>query len=318
MMKQRMITLLRREYWEHKTGFLITPMVLGAVLLVLLLMAWVLALQASDDLAGGNWVLERQMQAMAQMDDASLENQWRGIFIAVDSIFNLTLFLVLFFYLLGSLADDRKDRSILFWKSMPVSDSETVLSKLLTALAVAPALMLAAEWLTLLAGTALFWFWLLFQDVPAWRLSFGTAPLFSHTLTNAVNYLIHGLWMLPLYGWLLLASAAARRRPFLLATMPLLALIILENFFSLLSDWSIRDNFITPYIINRFKDGIVPVQLHLADSGEAMKTAILRLGSEDSTLAFHLFGRVEMWLGLLLGLAFVAAAIAFRRYREDG
>ncbi len=318
MMKQRMITLLRREYWEHKTGFFTTPIVVGAVLLVFLLMAWVLATQASDEFAGGNWVLKEQIRNLSLLGDATLRQHWSGIFIAVDGIFNLTLFTVLFFYLLGTLSDDRKDRSILFWKSMPVSDSETVLSKLLTALIVAPAIMLAAEFLTLLAGTLLFWFWLLFQDAPAWRLSFGAAPLFSHTLTNALNYLIHGLWMLPLYGWLLLASAAARRRPFLLATAPLLALVILENFFSLLADWSLRDNFITPYIVNRFKDGMIPVQLHLGGAHGSLQTATLKLGEQGSHLATQLLARPEMWVGILLGGLFIAVAIGFRRYREDG
>ena len=50
---------------------------------------------------------------------------------------------VVFFYCLGSLYDERKDRSVLFWKSLPVSDRDTVLSKALSALVVAPTLAIA-------------------------------------------------------------------------------------------------------------------------------------------------------------------------------
>ena len=39
--------------------------------------------------------------------------------------------------------DERKDRSVLFWKSLPVSDRDTVLSKAVSALVVAPTLAIS-------------------------------------------------------------------------------------------------------------------------------------------------------------------------------
>ncbi len=316
-MKARTLwTLVKREYWENRTGFLLTPAALGGVLLVLLLMAWVLGTQASEQFAGGTWLVEQELRQAALGESERIEAAWRLVFLSVDGIFNLALFAVLFFYLLGALSDDRKDRSILFWKSMPVTDGETVLSKLLAAMLLAPLLMLAMEFLTLLAGTLLYWLWLLFLDVPAWRLSFGSAPILEHMAGNLLRHLVHAIWMLPLYGWLLLASAAARRRPFLLATMPLLAIIVLENFFSLLSDWSLRDNLITPYILDRFSDGLLPVKIQLEQLNAHLPAAGDVLPSAASALA--MFTRREMWLGMLLGGLFLAAAVAFRRYREDG
>ena len=41
----------------------------------------------------------------------------------------LTAFLVGVFYCLDALHGERRDRSILFWKSLPVSDLTTVLAK---------------------------------------------------------------------------------------------------------------------------------------------------------------------------------------------
>ena len=52
---------------------------------------------------------------------------------------NIVLGVVVFFFCLGALFDDRKDRSVLFWKSLPISDQATVLSKVAMALVVAPA-----------------------------------------------------------------------------------------------------------------------------------------------------------------------------------
>jgi len=147
----------------------------------------------------------------------------------VNILMNLILVAVTVNYLLGSLYDDRRDRSILFWKSMPVSEWEVVLSKLAVALVVAPLAFLAASLLTQLMCTLL-------AMVMVWRLEMD--PLeqvlanihFGRLLVDQVGGLIvTSLWVAPVYAWLLLASAAARRSPFMMAAVPLVGLALVEE-----------------------------------------------------------------------------------------
>ena len=118
------------------------------------------------------------------------------------------------FYSLDTLYGERRDRSILFWKSMPVSDLTTVLSKLAIPLVVIPVLSFAIALVTqfimlLLASTVLLGsganIAALWTQQSFLRFSL---ELFYHMLT------VHGLWYAPLYAWLLLVSATAPRAPF--------------------------------------------------------------------------------------------------------
>src|SRR5206468_3871621 len=123
------------------------------------------------------------------------------------------------FYTIDTFYGERRDRSILFWKSLPVSDLTTVLSKFAIPIVVVPmvsfAITLLTQFCMLLlssvilagsgAGIATIWTGMLFH---------GSSALFYHLLT------IHGFWYAPLYAWLLLISAWAPRVPFLWALLP--------------------------------------------------------------------------------------------------
>src|SRR5688500_3753928 len=58
----------------------------------------------------------------------------------------LTTLIIAFFYGLDALHGERRDRSILFWKSLPVSDRTPVLSKVLVMMAVLPGIALRLSW----------------------------------------------------------------------------------------------------------------------------------------------------------------------------
>ncbi len=146
----------------------------------------------------------------------------------IHGIMLLVLLLVTVNYLQGCLYVDRKDRSILFWKSMPVSAWEEVLAKLSVALLVAPAMFLVASVLTQ-------WAMLLVALVLSSRVQVDALGLvlanvqIAHWLLDQVGgWLANALWSLPLYAWLMLASAGARRSPTLLAVTPLVVLVALE------------------------------------------------------------------------------------------
>src|SRR5205085_5805305 len=131
-----------------------------------------------------------------------------------------TAFIVGVFYSLDALYGERRDRSILFWKSLPVSDLTTVLSKLAIPLAILPLLSfvitIATQLIMLLLSIAM----LVGSGVNIATLLIQMP--FLHVSLVLLYHLVtvHGLWYAPLYGWLLLVSACAPRAPFIWAFLP--------------------------------------------------------------------------------------------------
>ncbi len=210
-----------------------------------------------------------------------------------------TTFLVAIFYCLEALHGERRDRSILFWKSLPVSDLTTVLSKACIPLVVLPlitfAITVATQWLMLLFSSAV----LLGNGMSA-------APLWTHLalfqmwLTLLYHLLsIHSLWYAPIFAWLLLVSAWARRAPFLWAALPPLAIGVVEKI-------AFGTSHFATMLQNRIGGG----------SDGAASTAN-SMGMDPFTL--FTLGRFlispGLWIGLGLAAIFLAAAVRLRRYR---
>jgi hypothetical protein len=147
----------------------------------------------------------------------------------VHKLFLLVLILVCANYLLGTLYGDRRDRSILFWKSMPVSELREVLSRYAIALVVAPLIYglasLLAQGACLGLGMLLVWR----MELDPVALVWDRVDLPSLLLDHLVGCLVMTLWLAPTYAWLLLASSAATRSPFMFALTPVLGLLICER-----------------------------------------------------------------------------------------
>jgi ABC-2 type transport system permease protein len=137
-----------------------------------------------------------------------------------------TYLVVTVIYCLGALHGERSDRSILFWKSLPVSDAMTVIAKATIPLVVLPlitfAIIVVTQGIMSVAGSAAS----IGRGVggaaqmpllPMW------AALLYHLLT------VHALYYAPIYGWMLLVSAWARRAAFLWAALPVAAVLIVER-----------------------------------------------------------------------------------------
>src|SRR2546428_3832169 len=140
-----------------------------------------------------------------------------------------TVFIVGVFYCLDALQGERRDRSILFWKSLPVSDLTTVLSKAITPVVILPlvtfAITVGTQSIMLLVSTTV----LLGSGLSVTAL-WSHGSLFQSWLMLLHHLLIvHGLWYAPIYGWLPLVAAWARRAPFLWASLPLLAIGVVER-----------------------------------------------------------------------------------------
>jgi ABC-2 type transport system permease protein len=210
-----------------------------------------------------------------------------------------TTFVVAVFYCLDALYGERRDRSILFWKSLPVSDLTTVLSKASIPLVALPLVTFAVTvalqlmmmlWSNVvllpsgLAGTTWTRFDLLHEAL----------MLFYHLVA------VHALWYAPIFGWLLLVSAWARRAPFLWAVLPLLTIGLLEKImFS-----SMR---FAALLQHRFLGGPQGPD----SGGHGMSMASMTPAAPGQFLASP-----GLWLGLAFAAVCLAAAVRLRRYRD--
>jgi len=214
--------LLQREYWEHRGAFLKTPLIMGSLMSIFLILFY-LTVEQFDLRVGGGQYIELGSATMDDLDSSGIQSAIDIFMLFTGSIYHFVLFIILFFFMLGSLYDDRKDGSILFWKSLPVSDTQTVLSKFVTALVVVPvifALGLMVSHLVFFLVTSLI---LLINGINPFTLLWSNINFINNWGAFLVGCLAQAAWALPIYGWLLFSSAYSKRRPFLMAVfLPLI------------------------------------------------------------------------------------------------
>src|SRR5579859_4581012 len=132
-------TLIRREFWENRSLWMV-PVVVAGILTVLSIYMLIAVLIGHDqtvnnvDFANGAHFQIDQMPDFRDTDSEGVYGFLHVLTLGLGFLFSLIMQIVVFFYLLDSLYTDRRDRSVLFWRSMPVSDVRTVLAKLGTAL----------------------------------------------------------------------------------------------------------------------------------------------------------------------------------------
>jgi ABC-2 type transport system permease protein len=208
-----------------------------------------------------------------------------------------TVMLVSVFYCLDALYGERRDRSILFWKSLPVSDATAVISKLSIPIFVLPLLGFAMSFVTqflMLVMTSA-----IFAGSGVSIAAFWTqAPLLRVPLIWLYHLVtVHGLWYAPLYAWLLLVSAWAPRAPFMWAFLPPFVI------------WGVeRLAFNTSYFLSL-------LQYRFLGPGGSMPHDN---GPQDFTstlIPHHFFNNPDLWTGLVVAMAFLFAAIRLRRSR---
>lgn len=275
---------VRREIWEHR-GIYLAPLGIAALVLLGFFIhvgQWAAALQGIEALAPAK-------QVRAVMLPFGLG----------ASVILLTASIVGVFYCLDALNTERRDRSILFWKSMPVSDRTTVLAKAAIPLAVLPlvalAVALATQVVMLVVGMAVLAAKGMSPAIP-WTY----VPWVQATLAMLYGMAAHALWFAPIFGWLLLVSVWAKRATFLWAFMPFFAAMVLEGI-------AFGTRFVWLLVAQRVTGGM---RAFKADAG---KDTITQLSQLDP-LAF--LALPSLWLGLVFAVVCIAAAVRLRRRRE--
>lgn len=235
----RLLALLKREYWENKGAFRTTPLVIGGIYIVLALMFIITFNHFDNEFQS----LKELARWLSQTDPA---NRSRALYVvnifALPTLFNIVLSFVVFFYLLGSLYDDRKDRSILFWKSLPASDTLTLGSKLLSAMVVAPVIFWVIYVLTSIVLMLIMSAVVLLLGENPWTLFLSLGNPFKAWSMLLLSYLAQSIWALPLYGWLMLVSSFAPRIPLLFAILPPVVVAVLQIWIEFLQTFTLKKN----------------------------------------------------------------------------
>jgi len=210
------------------------------------------------------------------------------------------VFIVGVFYCLDALHGERRDRSILFWKSLPVSDLTTVLSKITIPLVILPviafALVVCVQVIMLLISSLN----LLAHGVsPA--TTFAHFPVFQNWLVMLYGLIAIALWHAPIYGWLLLVSGWARRATFLWAVLPLIVIQIFEKI-------TFNTSYFGKMLQHRLM-GFAPHAFGFHGEGHPTIDSLVQL-----TPGRYL-SSPGLWIGLAFAAAFIVAAVRLRRCR---
>ena len=296
-----MLVLLVREWREHRGAYLWgAGLVLGLIILFGLTLLTISdstqvsisseeRQQLQERLERQEGTLESVITAaldVAGTTDAELEQRLDTVSFFLNGPFHLVFMFAAVFVLASSLYDERRDQTLLFWKSMPVSDSATVLSKLLLSLCAAPLVVIAATWCAQLFVTIMI---SLYAESGMAGRVWAASDLWLRPLELVGSYLVWMLWALPLFAWLLLVSARVGKIPLLWGIgLPWLVIVLERILFS---------TSVVYEVLGRHLLMIMRPYPALLDSAQWL--------------------RLELWLGVLLGVGLVALTVWCRkRYNE--
>jgi ABC-2 type transport system permease protein len=279
----RYIWLIRREFWERRAIWIVPAVISAALVLV---------------------ALFGRMQIIS---DVPLESPYVGkVYLGLTgALFIIIMMLYSTLYLLDCLYDDRRDRSVLFWKSLPISDTDTVLSKLLVALFAIPLVAFVAADITSLLvafivsvrarsmiGGALW-------DGGAWLQM---QALWIYVIVTAA------VWYLPAAGWCLMVSAWVKRAPMLWSVLPLLVVYLIEKLF-------LGTHYLARVLGGRL-GGYAAAAFHGDARGSWNAKDVATTAWQFMDVSGFLTNPAT-WIGAAVGAAMIAAAVQMRMRRAE-
>ena len=299
------LALVKREIWEHRSIY-VTPIAI-AVIVSLISLAGMVTVSALD-----KEVHMALFSASNIAGDAERQAALTVFFLGTSWVFLFALVILTTFYTLDCLYAERKDKSILFWRSMPITDAETVISKLLTAVLVLPLVTVAAIIVTHLVNLLITTVWVMLKGGDAAHLIWSSVPLFDNWAAALIVTIASAVWMSPLIGWFLFVSAFTKRAPLLMAFMPLIIIPIMEWIF-------FRSKIFASAIFGRGE--MIPLFREM-DIEHFFDEERMVVNEEMVSLLAHIdIGRFlvspSVWAGIAVCGLFTTAAIYVRRYRDE-
>ena len=270
-----------RELWENHSIY-IAPSIVAAIILF-------------GSFVGSFHLPGRRQNALL-LDPAHRQAAIELPYDVAAMMFIFTAFIIGVFYCLDALHGERRERSILFWKSLPVSDRTTVLSKATIPLVVLPlvtfAITVVTQFIMLLISTAV----LLPSGLAGTTLA--NFNLIQQSVILLYGLIVIALWHAPIYGWALLVSGWVRRATFLWAVLPLLGIAFFEKI-----------TFNTSHFAAMLGNRLMGFAPEAFDFQPHHGVAI------DSLTPGRYLSSPGLWIGLAFAAVFIAAAVRLRRYR---
>lgn len=301
------VALIQRELWEHR-AILVTPLVIGLIVSLLSVTGQV-SVSAFDE------AVDIAILGATNLGENERAAAINVLLVSISSMFVFAMWILTIFYSLDALYAERKDKSILFWRSIPVTDAETVVSKLLTALLVIPLVtfgVIVATHVLVLAVTSI---WVGFRGANAWHLIWQAAPFLDNWAATLALVLALPLWLSPFVGWFLLVSGYTKRSPLLAAFLPVIILPLLEK--SLVGTTMFAEVFFVRTGKLPLFTGIESAEFFFENEEE-----LHRLGESGISLMSLLdisgfLVNPGLWIGFVVCALFTTAAIYVRRYRDE-
>jgi ABC-2 type transport system permease protein len=275
---------IRRELWENRSIY-IAPLIVTAVVLFATLVSTI--------------GLPKRIRNAASLSEEKQRAVLVRPFDIAPAPIMLASFVVGLFYSIDALYGERRDRSILFWKSLPVSDQTAVLAKALIPIAVLPAIAYLLSVITqiiLLSASSMMLLAHRMSPVPLWA----EFRFFRGLLIMAYGLAVHALWFAPIYGWLLLLSAWAKRAVILWAVLPPFAIGVAERMM--------------------FGSSSLGRMLQYRVTGAMKEAFTFKSGGNIDRLSqldpIKFLAAPGLWVGLIFAAACFLAAVRLRRNRE--
>ena len=322
-MNMTMKWLLKREFWEHKGGFFWAPAVVGAIMTLAFTVSMI-AMVAFGSKHGMDFNGVRVTDLSKIVDPVQKAEFVHGLtqsYLFFSSPLFMVMAFVVFFYCLANLFDERKDRSVLFWKSLPVSDSETVLSKVVTALLVAPLVTTAFAVAMSLAALLVICISAAASGLNIFGAVAASPGLYTSPFLLLAIVPVYLVWALPTVGWLMMVSSWARTKVFLWAVgVPVLAGALL-SWFNAMFDFNWDIEWFWKHIVARGLLGVMPGNwFGFVDPSGGMQIH----GPHDVQFS-HLvvqswktLASATAWIGAALGVGMLYAAARIRRWKDEG
>ena len=219
---------VKKELWEFNKLLFWVPIIIIAMMVAApLLQLMIIEDYQWNGIIDGLTRLQNQeaTQELARVSFAAIS----GLFMP----FMMVALLIQLYYFLVCLFDERRDMSIYFWRSMPVSDATAISTKLLTGALVIPGIFMLAATVTLVLALVLAFIGCIAlsvgYDISIWHV-WGSLELFTNVSLVWLSLIPFVLWLFPLFAWLMLMSMFANKAPFLWALLPIIILVLVEAF----------------------------------------------------------------------------------------
>ncbi|PCI33540.1 MAG: hypothetical protein COB54_04370 [Alphaproteobacteria bacterium] len=290
-------TMMLREYWENRRAIFMTPLVITGVFMVLIIVSMGIFGERIH-IDGESFTVGEFISQMSAFEAQKLQEHVNHMLLASTMPILIGAWFCMVFTALGSLYDERKDNSILFWKSMPVSDLQTVISKLLTVILVIPLVALGFSFIfqifLLIVGSLA----TIGTEHSAWDLLWSSVNLPALIMAELSAIIMYGLWALPVFAWFMLVSVAAKRTPLLLATIPVAVTAVIEELF-----------FDTHYLIE-----FIGRRLSI-NGGEnsAMSNEMKQISANTSLDMFKSVTEPGLWIGFGIAAIMLYATVWLRK-----